>query len=84
MILTIDIGNMNLLLGGFAGEKLCFTGRCSSDCSRTEDEYVLLLRDILGMYQVTPEQITGSILSSVVPLLRTVVCRAVERLTGKR
>lgn len=84
MILTIDIGNLNTLIGGFDGERLVFTGRCSSDRNRTEDEYYLLIRDILGMYGVTPDQIEGGILSSVVPALRTVVCSAVERLTGKR
>ena len=84
MILTIDIGNLTTLVGCFDGETLRFTGRCSSDRARTEDEYVLLLRDILGMYDVRPEQIDGGILSSVVPTLRTVVTRAAERLTGKR
>lgn len=84
MILTIDIGNMNILLGGFEGECLTFTGRCASDRSRTEDEYYLLIRDILGMYGVTPDQIEGGILSSVVPSLRTIVCSALERLTGRR
>lgn len=84
MILAIDIGNMTALIGGFAGEKLCFTGRFASDRNRTEDEYYLLIRDILGMYGVSPAQVEGGILSSVVPPLRTVVCRAVERLTGRR
>ena len=84
MILTIDIGNMTTLIGGFEGEQLHFTGRCASNLSRTEDEYVLLLRDILGMYGVDAKQVEGSILSSVVPALRTVVCRALERLTGQR
>ena len=84
MILTIDIGNLNMLIGGFEGEALVFTGRCSSDRNRTEDEYYLLLRDVLGMYGVSPDQVEGGILSSVVPALRTVVTSAVERLTGKR
>lgn len=84
MILTIDIGNMNTLIGGFEGERLCFTGRCASNLNRTEDEYVLLFRDILGMYGVEAKQVEGSILSSVVPALRTVVCRAIERLTEAR
>ena len=84
MILTIDIGNLTMLLGGYEGDRLCFTGRCASDRDRTEDEYYLLIRDILGMYHVRPEQIEGGILSAVVPPLRTLVTRAVERLTGKR
>lgn len=84
MILTIDIGNLNMLIGGFEGDTLVFTGRCSSDRNRTEDEYYLLMRDVLGMYGVDPGQVEGGILSSVVPALRTVVTSALERLTGKR
>ncbi len=82
MILTIDIGNLNVMLGGYVGETLVFTARCASDRNKTEDEYFLLLRDILGIHSVRPEQIEGSVLSSVVPSLRTIVARAVERLTG--
>lgn len=84
MILTVDIGNMTTLLGGFDGEKLRFTSRCSSDRARTEDEFLLLFRDLLGMYGVAIDEIEGSILCSVVPILRTVVSRALERLTGNR
>ena len=84
MILTIDIGNTTTLIGGYEGEQLRFTGRCASNLNRTEDEYVLLFRDILDMYGWKADQVEGSILSSVVPALRTVVCRAVERLTGER
>ncbi len=84
MILTIDIGNKTTLIGGFEGADLRFTGRCASDVNRTEDEYVLLFRDILEMYGWSAGQMEGAILASVVPALRTVVCRAVERLTGAR
>ena len=84
MILTIDIGNMNLLMGGYEGEKLCFTSRCASDRNKTDDEYVLLIRDLLGMYDVAPEDIEGSIISSVVPSLTTIVSKALEHLLGKR
>lgn len=84
MILTFDIANMTTLIGGFVDQKLRFTCRCASDCTRTEDEYVLLIRDLLSMYDVNWAEVEGSILSSVVPSLRTIICRAVERLTGKR
>lgn len=84
MILTIDIGNKNIMIGGFEGEDLIFTGRCSSDRNRTEDEYFLLIRDVLGMYGISAEDIEGGILCSVVPALRTIVSSAVERLIGRR
>lgn len=84
MILAIDIGNLNLVMGGYDGTALRFTARCASDRTKTEDEYVLLIRDLLGMYGVSPADIEGGILSSVVPSLTTVVHVALERLTGKR
>jgi type III pantothenate kinase len=84
MILTVDIGNMNMRIGGFEDGKLRFTSRCASDRNRTEDEYFLLFRDILGMYDIRADEIEGGILSSVVPSLRTVVCTALERLTHQR
>ena len=84
MILAIDIGNRNIMLGGFEGDKLVFTSRCASDRNRTEDEYYLLIRDILSMYQVDLSTLEGGILSSVVPSLRSVVSAAAQRLIGKR
>ncbi len=67
MILTFDIANMTTLIGGFVDQKLRFTCRCASDRTRTEDEYVLLIRDLLNMYDVNWAEVEGSILSSVVP-----------------
>ncbi len=84
VILTIDIGNMNLLMGGYEGKELRFTARCASDRNKTGDEYVLLIRDLLGMYKVASADIEGAILSSVVPSLTTIVSNALERLIGKR
>lgn len=80
MILTLDAGNMNIQIGGFEGETLVFHSRCASDPRKTEDEYLLLIRDILDLYQVDPAAIEGGILTSVVPTLTPVLQCAVERL----
>ena len=84
MILTLDVGNLNIQIGGFEGETLKFHSRCASDPLKTEDEYLLLLRDILGLYQIDVGSIEGGILTSVVPSLTPVLQRAAERLIGKR
>ena len=39
MILTVDIGNSNIVFGGFENDKLTFTARISTDATKTEDEY---------------------------------------------
>lgn len=84
MILTLDVGNLNIQIGGFEGETLEFHSRCASDPLKTEDEYLLLLRDILGLYHVDVAAVEGGILTSVVPSLTPVVQNAAERLIGKR
>ena len=53
MILTIDIGNTNIVLGGFEGEKLEFISRISTDSHKTDCEYAAMLKTILGLYSVT-------------------------------
>lgn len=83
MILAIDIGNTNIVLGGLEQGKQIFSARCASDRNKTEDEYALTIQGILTMHGVSVDQIEGGILSSVVPYLRTVVPKAIYLLTGK-
>lgn len=82
MVLVIDIGNTNIVFGVCQGDQVCSTGRCASDLRKTEDEYALTAQGILSLCGVAPADIKGGIISSVVPSLRTVLHRAMERLTG--
>lgn len=82
MILVLDIGNTNVTIGVFDGEKLLFVSRLATDRSRMEDQYVLELRDILNLYGMSPKEIGGAAISSVVPCLNTAYINAVKRLTG--
>lgn len=84
MILCIDIGNTNITFGGYEGQALRFQGRCGTDRRKTEEEYALVIEGILRFHGVAAAEITGGILSSVVPSLRPVVRQAMELLTGKR
>lgn len=81
MILALDIGNTNLTLGCYDGNHLKFISRIASDPSRMEDQYAIELRDILALYEVLPETLEGSIISSVVPPLTVQISRAVEKIT---
>lgn len=84
MILAIDVGNTNIVIGGIEDNKTVFSARCSSDRSKTADEYALILSGILSMHGVSPDQIEGGILSSVVPSLRDSLPKAVKILAGKQ
>ena len=46
MVLTIDVGNTNTVLGGFEGEELFFVSRIKTDRDRMPDEYAIAFRSI--------------------------------------
>lgn len=83
MILTVDIGNSNIVLGGVEGEKICFEARLRTDTTKTSDEYCIDLKMILEVYGVDAEQVEGSIIASVVPQVLNSVQTALKKLTGK-
>ncbi len=82
MILAIDVGNSDIVIGGYENDRLCFTSRCSSDRRKTIDEYALIFKGILELHNVTPDRIQSGIISAVVPSLRNLIQRAFEALTG--
>ena len=84
MILAVDIGNTQIVVGCLEGEKLISSFRLATDRSRTAEEYTLLLSGIFAMRGIHAEQIDGGIVSSVVPVLRPVFRDAMEKITGKR
>jgi type III pantothenate kinase len=69
MLLAIDIGNSNVVWGIFDRQTLKGHWRAATDPSKTADEYGLLFASLLQRAGVEPDQITGVILSSVVPAL---------------
>ena len=82
MILAIDVGNTNIVLGGIVDNQQVFSARLASDRNKTADQYALDIQGILTMHKVRVEAIEGGILSSVVPYLQTVIPNAVKLLTG--
>ena len=82
MILAIDIGNTNITLGGFDDDRLRFVARISTDAKKTADEYASLLMHTLSLYNIERSEISGAIISSVVPPLNSVRKRAVSFVYG--
>ena len=82
MILAIDVGNTNIVLGGVENGKDIFSVRLASDRAKTADQYALDIQGILNMHHVELSDIEGGIISSVVPYLQTVIPQAVKILTG--
>lgn len=69
MIICIDVGNTNVKYAIFDGEQLKFSYRVATDYRRTSDEYGSQLIGMLDINGVAKEDITGGIISSVVPSL---------------
>ncbi len=67
MLLCIDVGNTNIVFAVFDGGTLVGQWRMSTISHRTADEYAVWLRQILMYESIEPSQITGAILSTVVP-----------------
>jgi len=83
MILTIDIGNSNIVLGAVEGDEIRFEARLRTDATKTSDEYCIDLKMILEVYGVSKTDIEGSIIASVVPQVLNSMQTAVKKLTGK-
>src|SRR6266852_1509143 len=67
MLLTIDVGNTNSVLGVFRGEELIANWRLTTARERTVDEYGVLTRNLFALAGLDQKAITGVIVSSVVP-----------------
>lgn len=83
MILAIDIGNTNIVLGCMDGKKRYFTERLSTNKTKMEMEYAIDIRMIMDINGVSPEEIEGAIISSVVPPLTKIIQEALYKIIKK-
>src|SRR5262249_54990477 len=67
MLLTIDVGNRNSVLGVFRGEELIAHWRLTTARLQTVDEYGVLTRNLFTLKDLDPKSVHGIIISSVVP-----------------
>ena len=82
MILAVDIGNTNIVLGCIEDDKILFEARMATDLIKTSDQYCAELKTMLSLFEVSPEDIDGSIISSVVPPVLNSFKTAIRKLTG--
>ncbi len=82
MILTADIGNTNITLGLFDGDKAIFISRLATQRHRTSEQYAIELNAIFNLEGINTQKIEGSVISSVVPELTRVFKDAIEKVTG--
>lgn len=82
MVLAIDIGNTNIVLGCFEGDKILFRERISTNLTATDLEYATAVKMALNMHNYTSSMLTGAIISSVVPSVTNTFKRAVEKYAG--
>ena len=82
MILAVDIGNSNIVIGGIQGMEILFEARLRTDATKTSDEYCIDLKMILEVYKVEASALEGAIISSVVPQVLNSMKTAVKKLTG--
>lgn len=84
MILAIDIGNTNIVLGALEQSKILFEARMATDLVKTSDQYCAELKTMLSLFEVDTQKIEGSIISSVVPPVLNSFRTAIRKLTGKQ
>lgn len=84
MLLAIDIGNTNLVIGCFQGDELKFKARIATDYSRTSDQYGVEIKNMMEAYGVRVADIDDCIISSVVPPVFNSVRTGVWKVIGKQ
>lgn len=82
MVLAVDIGNSNVVVGCFEGEEILFVERLSTNRNFTALEYAVLINAVLELNGCRGVCFEGGIVSSVVPAVTGPVKQAIEKLTG--
>ncbi len=67
MLLAIDVGNTNTVFAIFSNEELKYSWRCKTDAARSGDEYAVFLKQLFDLEGVDWQNISGVVVSSVVP-----------------
>lgn len=84
MVLAIDIGNTNIVIGGFENRNVLFCERFQTNHKATSLEYVVIIKTALDLHNIKRSQVEGCILTSVVPAVTGTVKEAAEKYTGQK
>ncbi len=84
MILAIDMGNTNIVIGGIDSTQTYFVERITTDHVKTGLEYAVNIKNILEIHAIDKSRVEGAIMSSVVPPLNAPISSAINKLFGFR
>ncbi len=84
MVLTVDVGNTNIVLAAYDSEQQVFMSRMETETNKTADQYAIAFNSILHLYHCPTDAFDGAIISSVVPPLQPALKTALSRLLGCR
>jgi len=82
MILAIDMGNTNIVIGGIDKKRTYFEERITTNHVKTGLEYAINIKNILEINGIDRHQVEGAIMSSVVPPLNAALSSAVKKIFG--
>lgn len=84
MILAIDVGNSNIVIGGYQNDAIQFVSRIATDRHFEADQYAIQFKAILELYAISGEPIEGIAIASVVPDVTQVLTRACAHLSSEK
>lgn len=84
MLLAIDIGNTNIVIGCIRDDEILFKARIATDHIRTSDQYGVEIKNMLEAFGVHKDDISDCIISSVVPPVFNSVRTGVIKVIGKQ
>ncbi|MBF0453704.1 MAG: type III pantothenate kinase [Magnetococcales bacterium] len=79
MLLVVDIGNTNLVLGVYKKKKLIRHWRLATQIHQTGDEYGILIANLFHLAEIPLNKISGVIVASVVPPIQSAIVRSLKR-----
>ena len=82
MLLAIDVGNTNIVLGCLEDGEIIGITRMETDRDKTAHEYAIALKQALEFGGIAPSQLDGAILSSVVPPINGALRAAIRMVAG--
>lgn len=84
MLLAIDIGNTNIVIGCIKDDEIVFKARIATDRTRTSDQYGVEIKNMLEAFGVSREDVEDCIIASVVPPVFNSVQTGVLKVIGKQ
>ena len=82
MLLAIDIGNSNIVIGGIDDKDIHFMERIDTDADKSDIEYAVLIDYVLSVNHISHKDIDAAIISSVVPSINHIISSAIDKAVG--